>query len=100
MQEVELAHGECSHPPLHDDVSDGFLFYFYDYYIYEDYDDINSYPISPIQPKQAEKTLEAAGNLAGNPLDPRKTRSQFHTALSAREVNISQKLFIMVVYYP
>ena len=22
MQEVELAHGECSHPPLHDDVSD------------------------------------------------------------------------------
>ena len=22
MQEVELAQGECSHPPLHDDVSD------------------------------------------------------------------------------
>ena len=22
MQEVELAHGECSLPPLHDDVSD------------------------------------------------------------------------------
>ena len=22
MQEAELDHGECSHPPLHDDVSD------------------------------------------------------------------------------
>ena len=30
MQEVELAHGECSNPPLHDDVSDESLYYFYD----------------------------------------------------------------------
>ena len=25
MQEIELAQGDCSHPPLHDDVSDYYL---------------------------------------------------------------------------
>ena len=39
MQEIELVKGECSHPPLHDDVSDDYLFYFSDYdieyYVYD-----------------------------------------------------------------
>ena len=30
MQETELVKGECSHPPLNDDVSDE---YFYDFFI-------------------------------------------------------------------
>ena len=30
MQEVELVEGDCSHPPLNDDVSDLYLYYFYD----------------------------------------------------------------------
>ena len=29
MQETELAQGECSHPPLHDDVSDDYSSDFY-----------------------------------------------------------------------
>ena len=29
IEDTKLAHGECSHPPLHDDVSDE---YFYDFY--------------------------------------------------------------------
>ena len=86
MQEVKLAHVECSHPPLHDDVSDEYISYFSNYYIdeYENY--IHSYHDSPIHPKWVEKTLEAAGNLAGNPLDPRKNRSKFHTNFSTCEV--------------
>ena len=43
---------------------------------------------SPSRPKWAEKTIEAAGDLAGNPLDPRKTRSQFHNASYASEFDI------------
>ena len=46
---------------------------------------------SPILPKWAEKTIEATGNLVGNPLDPRKTRSQFHNAFSACELNIAKR---------
>ena len=46
---------------------------------------------SPTWPKWAEKTIEATEDLAGNPLDPRKTRSQFHTASFASEVVISEK---------
>ena len=34
VQEVELAHGECSHPPLQDDVSDKNIYDFYSSYIY------------------------------------------------------------------
>ena len=41
MQETELTHGECSHPPLHDDVSEESFYDFSDYYIYDDFDDIN-----------------------------------------------------------
>ena len=51
----------------------------------DDYEDHSS----PIQIKWFDKTIEAAGDLARNPLDPRKTRSQFHTAFSASEVVIS-----------
>ena len=58
---------------------------------------MNSYHGSPIRPKWAEKTFEAARNLASNPLDPRNTRSQFHNAFSACEVNIDEKLFMMFV---
>ena len=82
MQEVELAHGECSHPPLHDDVSDESLYNFYRYDIDDYFYDMNSYHDSPIHPKWADKTIEVAGDLAGHPLDSRKTRSQFHNAYS------------------
>ena len=75
MQEVELAHGECSHPPLHDDVIYDYFYDIYDSDIYDDYYDMNSYHASPICPKWSEKTIEAAGDLVGDPHDSRKTRS-------------------------
>ena len=77
MQGNELAQGECSHPPLHDDVSDESLSDFSDSGIG---DDMHSVHDSPIHPKWVEKTIEEAGDLVGDPLDSRKTRSQFHSA--------------------
>ena len=97
MEETEFAQGECSHPPLQDYVSDEFISNIYDSDVFQ-YDD--EYKGLPIWPKWAEKTIEAAGDLASNPLDPGKTRSQFHTAFSTCEVNIAEEWFIMVGYYP
>ena len=59
---------------------------------------MHSYHESPIRPKWDKKTIEAAGNLAGNPLDPKKTRSQFKNHLSSCELNISDSFFMMVGY--
>ena len=44
-------------------------------------DDLISYPNIPTIPKWAAKTIHAAGELAGNPNDPRRTRFQFESAL-------------------
>ena len=35
----------------------------------------------PIRPKWEANTIHAAGELAGNPSDPRRTRSQFKSAM-------------------
>ena len=56
----------------------------YDYY----------YHVSPIRSKWTEKTIEAAWDLVGNPLDPRKTRSQFHIASFASGFFLAEKLFM------
>ena len=60
-----------------------------------DEDDFSEHE-SPTRPKWAQKTIEAVGDLAGNPLDPRKTRSQFHTAYFASQVYLAKKCFMMV----
>ena len=49
-----------------------------------DNDDLTADPDSPTRPKWAEKTIHAAGELARNPNDPRRTRSQFESALCMR----------------
>ena len=98
MEETEFALGECSNPPLQDDVSDDSLSDISDisdsYISEDDYSD-HGWPICS---KWFVKTIEAARDLAGNPLDPRKTRSQFHTAFFACEVNIAKKLFMMILF--
>ena len=53
---------------------------------------------SPIRPKWVEKTIETAGDLLGDPLDSRKTRSQFHNAYSTCELNLVDRCFMMVGY--
>ena len=57
MQEIELVKGECSHPPLHDDVSDDSFSDFYDQYIEDDLCDMHTNHDSPRRPKWVEKTI-------------------------------------------
>ena len=50
-----------------------------------DNDDLISDPNTPTRPKWAEKTIHTAGELAGNPSDRRRTRSQFESALCMKD---------------
>ena len=75
VQEIELVQGECSNPPLHDDVGDDTSSNFFDSDIYYDDYDMNLDHDSPIRPKWVEKIIQASGDLVGDPLDSRKTRS-------------------------
>ena len=45
----------------------------------------------PTRPKWAAKTLHAAGDLAGDPNDPRRTRSQFESALCMKDPMFAEK---------
>ena len=45
-----------------------------------DNDHLFADPDSPTRPKWEAKNIHAAGELAGNPSDPRRTRSQFESA--------------------
>ena len=91
IPDLELALGECSSPPPQDDVKDEYFLIFSDIYDYDMSEDDYYGHFSPIWPKGVEKITEVAGDLAGNPLDPRKTRSQFHTASLASEFFIDDK---------
>ena len=57
-------------------------------------------PNTPTRPKWAENTIHAVGELAGNPGDTRRTRSQFESALSIKEPLFVEKCYIMVESYP
>ena len=61
-----------------------------------DNDDLISYPNSPTRPKWAAKTIHAAGELAGNPNDTRRTRSQFESALCVKDPLFAEKCYLMV----
>ena len=89
----ELAPGECSSPQHQDDVSDDSLSDIYDSEM-DEYD-VSEYE-SPSRTKWAEKTIEAIGDLTGDPLDPRKTRSQFQSANFANELSLSENFYMIV----
>ena len=61
-----------------------------------DSDDFIAYPNIPKRPKWASKTIHAAGELAGNPNDPRRTRSQFESALCMKDPMFAEKCYLMV----
>ena len=50
-----------------------------------DNDDLISYHNNPTRPKWVAKTIHAAGELAKNPNDPRRTRYQFESALCMKD---------------
>ena len=74
--------GDCSHPPLNDDVSNDCCYDFSDFHIEDEYHDMHANNDSPIRPKWARKTIQEAGDLDGDLLDSRKARSQVHNTLS------------------
>ena len=47
-----------------------------------EYDEMNSDHDTPTSQKWDEKTIQVVGDLVGDPLDTRNTRSQFHNAFS------------------
>ena len=62
--------------------------------------DLIADPNWPTRPKWAAKTIHAAGELAGNPSDTRRTRSQFESALCMKDPLFSEKCYLMVESYP
>ena len=54
-------------------------------------DEFISEPKIPTRPKWAANTLHAAGELAGNPNDPRRTRSQFENGLCMKDPMFAEK---------
>ena len=61
-----------------------------------DGDEFISDPNSPTSPKWAAKTLHAAGELAGDPNGPRRTRSQFENGLCMKDPMFAEKCYLMV----
>ena len=57
--------------------------------------DISIYD-SPSRPKWAEKSVQAAGELAGNPHEPRKTRSQTSKAFFASESALAENCYMLI----
>ena len=60
-----------------------------------DNDYLISYHNTPTRPKWSAKTIQAAGELAWNPSDPRRTRSHFEIALSIKDPCFVEKCYLM-----
>ena len=54
-------------------------------------DDFIADPNSPTRPKWASNTLHASGELAGDPNDPRRTRSQFESGPCMKDPMFAEK---------
>ena len=62
--------------------------------------DLISDPNNPKRKKWEARTIHATGELAGNPRDPRRARSQFEIALYVKDPCFVDKCFLMVEYDP
>ena len=60
-----------------------------------DNDDLIVYPKIPTRQKWAENTIHAAGELAGNPNDTRRTRSQFESAICVKDPLFAKKCYLI-----
>ena len=56
-----------------------------------DNDDFIADPNNPTIPKWAANTIHATGELAGNPSDTRRTRSQFESTLCVKDPLFAEK---------
>ena len=65
-----------------------------------DNDGLIADPNIPTRPKSVEKTIHAAGELARNTNETRRTRSQVESALCVKDPLFAEKLYLMVESYP
>ena len=86
--------GESSSPPEPLNVSEEIV-EFSDSNMYNN-DYLIAYPNSPTIPKWEANTIHVAGELDGNPNDPRRTRSQFESAPCMKDPLFVEKCYIMV----
>ena len=54
-----------------------------------------SNPNIPTRPKWESRTIHAAGELAGNPSETKRTRSQFESALSVKDPFFVEKCYFI-----
>ena len=81
--------GETSSPPEPLKVSEEFVEHADS--DLSDGDEFISYPKSPKIPKWESKTLHAARELARDPNEPRRTRSQFESGLCTKDPMFAEK---------
>ena len=86
--------GEASSPPEPMKVSEEFVEHADSYF--SNGDEFIADPNIPTRPKWESKTLHAAGELAGDPNDPRRTRSQFESGLCMKDAEFAEKCYLMV----
>ena len=65
-----------------------------------DNDDFIADPENPTRQKWAGNTINAAGELAGNPSDTRRTRSQFESVVCMKDPLFAEKCYLLVELYP
>ena len=91
---VAVEVGESSSPPEPLNVSEE-TNEFVDSNMFDN-DDLIVDPDIPTRLKWEENTIHAAGELDGNPSDPRRTRSQFESALCMKDPLFAEKCYLMV----
>ena len=62
-----------------------------------DNDDLIADNNSPTIPKLAARTFHAAGQLVGNPSDPRRTGSQFESALCVKDPLFDDEFYLLIL---
>ena len=65
-----------------------------------DNDELIAYPKIHTRKKWAERTIHVVGELAGNPNDTRRTRSQFESALCVKYPLFDEKCYLMIYSDP
>ena len=78
---VAVEVGECSSPPDPLIVSGET----------NEFDDFIAYIDIPTRPKWSANTIHAVGEPPGNPSDPKRTRSQFESALCMKDPLFAEK---------
>ena len=96
IPDFELAPGDCSSPQPFEDVSDDTCSVFSDNSDINVVEDDITVDDLPSRPKWDEKIVQVAGELAGNPQEPRKTRSQTSKDSFTSDSAIAEHCYMMI----